>query len=153
MEINSKKLLRPVFSFFLAIPIFFSSPAAVYAKNLEYNNSYDDVITLVNDANNLIQEEIDKAVAEADKITKEYNAALLAIDGQENYNLKSKKLEHDYNKALDKIENRLVKETSKISNKTIKSSSASGIEIKCQIIMVKLGNREVPVDPLIIIGY
>lgn len=153
MKINSKKILRPIFSFLLALPIFFSSATAVYAKSAECNNSYENVVTIVNNANNLIDEEIDKAVTEADKVTEEYEAALLAIDGQENYNLKLKKLEHDYNKALDKIEKRLVKETSKISNKAIKSSSAYGIEIQCQIIMVKLGDREVPVDPLIIIGY
>lgn len=147
-----KKLTKSILTLILTLTIFTSLASVAYAEDVNNDVYYNEVVVMVSNANSTIQNKIDEAVRQADKLTLAYNEALTAIEGTKNYQDKFAALNQAYNYGLDAIEAKLIKETNEIADKVIEEAGEKGVIVQCELVPVQLGDRVVMVDPLIIIN-
>jgi|SRR5690554_1581246 len=101
--------------------------AFLYKTNTEAKTyTHEEVISIVEEANNRIDDEIVKAI--------EKEASL--------------KQDHKYDEKLDKIIEILIFKTDKIAEKTIKKLEKINVEAECEYQVVIIGERIIYVDPI-----
>ncbi|MGH4119599.1 hypothetical protein [Clostridium sp.] len=113
----------------------------------------DKIIKNVEQTNKQINEEIEKAVYDSQKVLNKYNVDLKILEeGKDNVTNKNDKkiqeLKEKYTKEIDEIINNLLKVTNKMSAKTIKAAAKEGVAVYCEWIEVTIGGRTILVDPI-----
>lgn len=146
-----KRVFKSVLMMLLIFTLFTATTAVVYAEEIS-TTSYNEVVAIVDKANEDIQAKIDEAVAKADDLTASYNMGLALIKDTPKYNKIAKELKAVYDKQLDEVAETLVKETNEIADKVIREAKEKGYTVQCQLIPVQLGDRVVMIDPLIVIN-
>lgn len=145
-----KKILSLILTLTLSLTLFTS---VAYADNLEGNNkNYDKIVKMVNKTNKSIENKIEEAVAKADKLTAQYEERLEELKKSKNYEKKAEVLTNVYDMKIEKISQKLIRETDRIAHKTFEKAEEKGFKVKCNLIPVKLGNKIVMVDPIIVVN-
>jgi hypothetical protein len=111
-------------------------------------------------ANNAIDHEIDKAVAEADRVYDQYKADVAKVNWLLEHDCISpctaKKrlaaLSVEFGRDVDRIAARLIEKTERIVDDVIRQAKRRGIDIEKVYIKVVLAGRAYLVDPLRIVG-
>ncbi|MEI5908298.1 hypothetical protein WAK64_14665 [Bacillus spongiae] len=98
------------------------------------------------ETNKDIQDIINAAVEEGDKLYKEYVDNLALANDEE-----SERLTATYNAELETLITTLQQVAEEMTLAEIAEASKDGIEAECEYILVKIGDREVLVDPIKII--
>lgn len=146
-----KRVFKSVLMMLLVFTLFTATTAVAYADETS-TPSYNEVVAIVDRANEDIQAKIDEAVAKADDLTSSYNMGLALIKDTPKYNKIAKELKAVYDKQLDEVAETLVKETNEIADKAIREAEEKGYTVQCQLVPVQLGDRVVMIDPLIVIN-
>jgi F0F1-type ATP synthase membrane subunit b/b' len=139
--------MKKIFALMLTMVMALSlvTPAALASEQ----SNMDLVKEKVAEANLEIDELIEEAVAEGRELLAEYEEAKAEYSGDEKALKEAKK---EYNKELDKLINDLIKVTNNISKETQKFGAQHGVEVECEWVTVTIGDRQVEVDPLRVIG-
>lgn len=124
-----KKFICTVLTIVLVVGLFV--PTSFAASNKDYNN----IVAEVEKTNEEIEELIQEAIEDADEV------------------LSSNKSQDKINKEITKIIQKLVKETDKIAGKMIKEAKKVGIVVECEYVEVIIGNQNVMIDPLRVVGF
>jgi len=117
-------------------------------SSVTFADSYDLVASMVERANTIIGNRVEKAVIAASKITEAYNNAIEAAGDNEEL---IAKLTDAYNTAIQKLGQSLVSSASAISESVIRRAAKFGVKVECYTVEVVLGNQVFTVDPLRII--
>jgi peptidoglycan hydrolase CwlO-like protein len=132
-----KKILSGITAMVLMLGLFTTGVQAaetVYEEKL----SYEQIVQMMEQTNQEIYNEINKADDKADALVLSYEAADIS--------------QEQLNSEVDKIVEELIKVTSKKAEKLIEVAGANGYVIEAVWIEVEIGGRTVLVDPLITDG-
>lgn len=147
-----KKILGSLMCSLLLIFMFSNTVSAAQLSS-------KDIVSLVNNTNYKIEQEIIKAQAQADSLTRKYNTIIsqmekanqaLSINNQTaNYYVQLfDENKSNYDGELDKIVRRLVQTTNELASNTISIAAENGYTVICEMVEVQVGNRVVLIDPL-----
>jgi hypothetical protein len=135
-----KKFFLVMFSAFF---MFTASNTTFAAQGYDY----DTALQLIEETNQAIDVKIAEGVAEADKLQKEYLAAMEFVSESERGALTAK-----YEAQLTKIIDKVFYETLNMSSKTIEQASKLGVKAECSWRLVRFADREVWIDPIKVVG-
>ncbi len=110
--------------------------------------------SIVDTANAQIQQEITRAIAQANQATAVYDASVQALQGCGGPQAASLLALCNtlYDARLDQIASSLVMKTDMIAGKAIADAAALGVTVVCRYEPVTLGDRVVLVDPLVVVS-
>jgi hypothetical protein len=135
-----KKILVVMFSLFLM----FTASNTTFAAQ-EYD--YEKALQLIEETNAAIDVKIAEGVAAANKLQKEYLAAMDFVSENERDALTA-----TYEAELTKIIDKVFYETLNMSTKTIDKVSKLGVTAECSWKLVRFADREVWIDPIRVVG-
>lgn len=107
-----------------------------------------DGLQLVMHANVEIDNQIEKAVEDADKLQENYLLEVVNLEAEEEIAA----LTNTYNEQLDNIITDVYDVTLQTSNDAIAEAAEFGIEAKCSWVLVEFADRSVWIDPIRVIG-
>ena len=107
-----------------------------------------DGLQLVIHANVEIDNQIEKAVEDADKLQENYLLEVGNLEAEEEIAA----LTNTYNEQLDKIITEVYDVTLQTSNDAIAEAAEYGIEAECSWVLVEFADRSVWIDPIRVIG-
>ena len=125
--------------------------------------SSEDIVNLVNQSNYSIEQEINRAQAQANILSRKYDTIrsqyeevgqVLSINNQaDTFNTQLfEENKSSYDEELDRIVNRLIQRTNDIASNTIRIAAENGYTVICEMVEVQVGDRVVLVDPLRVTG-
>ena len=107
-----------------------------------------DGLQLVVHANVEIDNQIEKAVEDADKLQENYLLEVGNLEAEEEIAA----LTNTYNEQLDKIITEVYDVTLQTSNDAIAEAAEYGIEAECSWVLVEFADKSVWIDPIRVIG-
>ena len=107
-----------------------------------------DGLQLVVHANVEIDNQIEKAVGDADKLQENYLLEVGNLEAEEEIAA----LTNTYNEQLDNIITEVYDLTLQTSNDAIAEAAKYGIEAECSWVLVEFADRSVWIDPIKIVG-
>lgn len=105
-------------------------------------------LQLIGHANVEIDEQIEKAVEDADKLQENYLLEVGKIEAKE----EMVEITNTYNEQLDKIITEVYDVTLQTSKDTIAEAAEYGIVAECSWVLVEFADRSVWIDPIKVVG-
>ncbi|MBT2569893.1 hypothetical protein [Planococcus sp. ISL-110] len=150
-----KSLVAVLFSFIMALGL----GTSVFAENTNEAVKYDvtnemtpeiaEAIAEVNETNEKIYEEINKAVAKSEKMY----AKFLEEKSKHQDEAKQAKLTEDYEGKSDKLISNLKVKTEKMTLKGIEKAEKAGLSVEIEWVLIKFADREELIDPMVVVGW
>lgn len=151
--------MKKIFTILLTVSLFWGLSTSVFAATDE---EYAEGLQLIEQANLKIDEKIEQAVEEADKLQEYYLLELGKVEAKlestnddkqvAKLNEEKGKLTTKYNEKLDEIIEGVYEETLQLSNETIKEVAKYGIIAECYWVEVTFADRTVMIDPIRVVG-
>ena len=137
--------MKKIFSILLTASLFMGLSTTVSATT---DDDQADGLQLVVHANVEIDNQIEKAVEDADKLQENYLLEVGNLEAEEEIAA----LTNTYNEQLDKIIAEVYDVTLQTSNDAIAEAAEYGIEAECSWVLVEFADRSVWIDPIRVIG-
>ena len=137
--------MKKIFSILLTASLFMGLSTTVSATT---DDNQADGLQLVVHANVEIDNQIERAVEDANKLQENYLLEVEKLEAEEEIAA----LTNTYNEQLDKIITDVYDVTLKTSNDAIAKAAEYGIEAECSWVLVKFADRSVWIDPIKVVG-
>ncbi|MGB5946816.1 hypothetical protein [Paenisporosarcina sp.] len=137
--------MKKIFSILLTASLFMGLSTTVSATT---DDDQADGLQLVVHANVEIDNQIEKAVEDADKLQENFLLEVGNLEAEEEIAA----LTNTYNVQLDKIIAEVYDVTLQTSNDAIAEAAEYGIEAECSWVLVEFADRSVWIDPIRVIG-
>ncbi|MGB2992277.1 MAG: hypothetical protein WBB47_06535 [Paenisporosarcina sp.] len=137
--------MKKIFSILLTASLFMGLSTTVSATT---DDDQADGLQLVVHANVEIDNQIEKAVEDADKLQENYLLEVGNLEAEEEIAA----LTNTYNVQLDKIIAEVYDVTLQTSNDAIAEAAKYGIEAECSWVLVEFADRSVWIDPIKVVG-
>jgi hypothetical protein len=137
--------VKKIFSILLTASLFMGLSTTVSATT---DDDQADGLQLVVHANVEIDNQIDKAVEDADQLKENYLLEVGNLEADEEIAA----LTNTYNEQLDKIITEVYDVTLQTSNDAIAEAAEYGIEAECSWVLVEFADRSVWIDPIKVVG-
>jgi len=137
--------VKKIFSILLTASLFMGLSTTVSATT---DDDQANGLQLVVHANVEIDNQIEKAVEDADKLQQNYLLEVGNLEADEEIAA----LTNTYNEQLDKIIAEVYDVTLQTSNDAIAEAAKYGIEAECSWVLVEFADKSVWIDPIKIVG-
>jgi len=137
--------MKKIFSILLTASLFMGLSTTVSATT---DDNQADGLQLVVHANVEIDNQIERAVEDADKLQEKYLLEVGNLEADEEIAA----LTNTYNEQLDKIIAEVYDVTLQTSNDAIAEAAEYGIEAECSWVLVEFADKSVWIDPIRVIG-
>ena len=137
--------MKKIFSILLTASLFMGLSTTVSATT---DDDQADGLQLVVHANVEIDNQIEKAVEDADQLQENYLLEVGNLEADEEIAA----LTNTYNEQLDKIITEVYDVTLQTSNDAIAEAAQYGIEAECSWVLVEFADKSVWIDPIRVIG-
>ena len=137
--------MKKIFSILLTASLFMGLSTTVSATT---DDDQANGLQLVVHANVEIDNQIEKAVEDADKLQQNYLLEVGNLEADEEIAA----LTNTYNEQLDKIIAEVYDVTLQTSNDAIAEAAKYGIEAECSWVLVEFADKSVWIDPIKIVG-
>ena len=150
-----KSLIAVLFSLIMAMVLGTSAFAANNGDVAKYDAATEmtpeiaSAVAEVNETNEKIYAEIEKAVAESEKMYNKY----LEQKAKHTNSEKQAKLTADYEKKSDKLIANLKTKTEKMTLKGIEKAQKAGLVVAIEWVPIKFADRTELIDPILVVGW
>ncbi|MBN2222167.1 MAG: hypothetical protein JW708_08120, partial [Vallitaleaceae bacterium] len=126
-----KKVLLPL----LSILFFMNTSISAFAYT---DSQLEEATAIIEESEQQINNEIDKAVSKSVVILDRYERGLLSLTEKD--------------QKIQTLISQLIHKTNQIAQKTQKKCNRIGVEVQCTYIYINIDGQEVAIDPFIIVG-